>query len=101
MPYKTTAHGSVHRKASYFLYEFNAPPTKIELLLDEYIRDVDIIRRNLYKKQLPEEFECTLDDEIKPPPYRKDVQDLMADAKKREKPKFVINSEIDYYPFQR
>lgn len=47
------------------------------------------------------EFECTLDEEMKPAPYRKDVQELIKLAKKKEKPKFEYNAEWDYYPFQK
>ena len=87
---------------SYFLFEFNAPPTCIDQLLDEYGRDIDIIRRNIFKKKEHESFDCTLHEEIEPPPYRKDVQELMAQAKENEaKPKFQYNSGLDYYPFQK
>ncbi|CAH0546027.1 unnamed protein product [Brassicogethes aeneus] len=101
MPYKTSVHGAVHKKASYFLYEFNAPPSSLETLLDAYSRDVDIIRRQIYKKKAIEPFECTLNDEILPPAYRKDVQELISEARKLEKPKFSYNSGLDYYPFQK
>ncbi|CAG9770604.1 unnamed protein product [Ceutorhynchus assimilis] len=101
MPYKTSSHGMVHKQASYFLYEFNVPPSSLADLLDEYARDVDVIRRRIYKKREPEPFECTLQEEILPPPYRKDVQDMIADAKKHDKPKFQSNTGLDYYPFQK
>ncbi|CAG9821825.1 unnamed protein product [Phaedon cochleariae] len=101
MPYKTSVHGVVYNKASYFLYEFNVPPTSIDQLLDEYGRDIDIIRRRIYKKIEPEQFECTLDDELKPPPYRKDVLALVEQSKKGDKPKFKYNTGLDYYPFQK
>jgi len=101
MPYKTSAHGVVYKQASYFMYEFNVPPSSIETLLDEYGRDVDVIRRRIYKKTDHETFECTLHEEMLPPPYRKDVQDLIAEAKGHDKPKFKYNSGLDYYPFQK
>ncbi|XP_056642520.1 probable 28S ribosomal protein S6, mitochondrial [Diorhabda sublineata] len=101
MPYKTSVHGVVYKKASYFLIECNVPPTTINSLLDEYGRDVDIIRRTIYKKNEPTQFECTLHEELQPPPYRKDVQDLIKQARKLDKPRFKYNTGLDYYPFQR
>ncbi|XP_030757721.1 probable 28S ribosomal protein S6, mitochondrial [Sitophilus oryzae] len=99
MPYKTSSHGIVHHQASYFLLEFNAPPSSLHGLADEYVRDVDIIRKRIYKQVEREPFECTLHDEMQPAPYRKDVQDLIATTKKSTKPRFSYNSGLDYYPF--
>ncbi|CAG9836641.1 unnamed protein product [Diabrotica balteata] len=101
MPYKTSVHGINYKQASYFLYECNIPPSTIESLLDEYGRDVDVIRRQLYRKNQPTSNECTLDEELLPPPYRKDVQDLIEQARKHDKPKFKYNTGLDYYPFQK
>lgn len=86
---------------SYFLYEFNVPPTSLDSLLDEYGRDVDVIRRTIYKKKQLDPFECTLHEEILPPPYRKDVQKMIELTKKEDKFKFKYNSGLDYYPFQK
>lgn len=79
----------------------NLPPSKIVDLKDEIGRDVDVIRRRIHKVQPPEYIECTLHEEILPPPYRKDVQDLIKDAKQLDKPKFEYNTGLDYYPFQK
>lgn len=86
---------------SYFVFEFNAPPLCIAELLDEYGRDVDVVRKRIFKKNMPQNIECTLHEELLPPPYRKDVQELVAKAKKHEKPQFKYNSGLDYYPFQK
>ncbi|XP_050295810.1 probable 28S ribosomal protein S6, mitochondrial [Anthonomus grandis grandis] len=101
MPYKTSVHGVVYKQASYFLCEFNLPPDHIRYVQDELGRDIDIIRRRVYKKMEPEKFDCTLHEEITPPPYRKDVQELVAEARKHDKPKFKYNTGLDYYPFQK
>ncbi|XP_017775102.1 PREDICTED: probable 28S ribosomal protein S6, mitochondrial [Nicrophorus vespilloides] len=101
MPYKTSSHGVVYNKASYFLIEMNVPPSTVEELKEEYSRDVDIIRRRVYKKIPPSEAECTLHEEMLPAPYRKDVQELIASSKKLQKPRFSYNSGLDYYPFQK
>jgi small subunit ribosomal protein S6 len=102
MPHKTSSHGMVHHKASYFLFELNVPPTSVEKLMDEYFRDVDIIRRRIYKKQEPPQFTCTLHEDTLPPPYRKSVQDLIAQAKKADKSQqYDQKTGLDYYPFQK
>lgn len=77
------------------------PPPKIEDFFDETGRDVDIIRRRIYKKQHLAQVECTLDEELQPPPYRKSVQNLVKEARKLDKPKFEYNTGLDYYPFQK
>ncbi|CAG9857605.1 unnamed protein product [Phyllotreta striolata] len=100
-PYKISSNGMPHRQASYFLYECNIPPSKIGDIINEYSRDVDIIKKDIYKKTIPEQFECTLHEEMQPPPYRKDVQEIMALARRKEKRKFKANTGMDYYPFQK
>ncbi|XP_044766750.1 probable 28S ribosomal protein S6, mitochondrial [Coccinella septempunctata] len=101
-PHKISAHGMVHRKASCFVYEINVPPTKLEDLNEELGRDVDIVRRHIFKKNTFDEVkECTLHEEMLPVPYRKDVQDLLEQARKLDKPKFVYGNNLDHYPFQK
>lgn len=101
MPYKTSVHGVVYREASYYLMLFNAPPSSLEELSEEYGRDVDIIRRRIFKTKTVEQQECTLEEEMQPAPYRKDVQDLIEQARRLDKPKFKYNSGLKYYPFQK
>lgn len=50
--------------------EFSAPPSKLESMFEEYRRDVDIIRVRIYKSQEEDHQECTIEEEMKPPPYR-------------------------------
>lgn len=50
--------------------KFDTPPAAIEELNEEYSRDVDIIKRNIFKSTLPPEFTCTLAEELLPPAYR-------------------------------
>lgn len=107
-PYKISAHGLVHRQASYFLIEFDTPPKHIADLNEFYGRDIDIIRRRVYKLPDPLEVtkvECTLHDEIQPPAYRREVQEMIEKGKKDaqysfSKP-FKYNTGLDYYPFQK
>lgn len=102
MPFKTSVHGVVYNKASYYLMEFNVSPQHVEDLGEEYGRDVDIVRKSIFKKQaLSEVPACTLEEEMQPPSYRKDVQELISKAEQLKKPKFSYNSGLDYYPFQK
>lgn len=71
-------------------------------LVEELGRDVDIVRRQIYRKNTFDEVkECTLHEEMLPPPYRQDVQDLVKEARKLDKPKFKYGNNLDYYPFQK
>lgn len=45
-------------------------------LLEHYRRDIDIVRPSVSvmdKEEEEEKLECTLDEEIRPAPYRKDL----------------------------
>lgn len=81
--------------------EVSIPPRKIDDLMEETMRDVDIVRRRIYKMDKPKEEPCTLEDELQPPPYRKNVQDLIEQARSLDKPKYAYNTGLDYYPFQK
>ncbi|XP_035895714.1 probable 28S ribosomal protein S6, mitochondrial [Anopheles stephensi] len=104
LPFKTSAHGVVHRTGSYFVFKFDTPPAAIDDLDEEYGRDVDIIRKRIYRADVSqqEDITCTLHEEMLPPAYRKDVQKMIALAD-RNKPKkvFQYNTGLDYYPFQK
>uniref|UniRef100_A0A1B6BXI6 Small ribosomal subunit protein bS6m n=2 Tax=Clastoptera arizonana TaxID=38151 RepID=A0A1B6BXI6_9HEMI len=102
-PYKISSHGAVHKEASYFVFQFDYPPTKIKDLLEVYGRDVDIVRRNIFKVEEPTEYECTIDEEIMPAPYRKEVIKMIELGKKKaaSKKQFKYNTGLDYYPFQK
>ncbi|XP_058447570.1 small ribosomal subunit protein bS6m [Malaya genurostris] len=103
LPFKTSKHGLVHRTGTYFVVKFDTPPSTLEDLEEEYSRDVDIIRKRIYKADatLQQEISCTLHDEMLPPAYRKDVQKMISIANKNKKKGFQYNSGLDYYPFQK
>ncbi|PSN30062.1 putative 28S ribosomal protein S6 [Blattella germanica] len=101
LPYKMNAHGKVHRQGGYFTMQFIVPPKHLLYLQEEYARDIDIVRSNVFKLEPPEEIECTLQDEMLPPAYRKDVQEMIEKSQKVDKFKFKYNSGLDYYPFQK
>ncbi|XP_076245319.1 mitochondrial ribosomal protein S6 [Calliopsis andreniformis] len=104
LPVKTSSHGQVHREASHFMFCFDVPPVSLKELQDEYLRDIDIIRVRIYKQNLPTtQRECTLEEELLPPPFRPSVLNIIKQAEKqklrRDKSKFKYNSGLDYYPF--
>ncbi|XP_067013524.1 small ribosomal subunit protein bS6m [Anabrus simplex] len=101
LPFKMSAHGMVHKKGSYFMFQFDVPPSSLGDLAERYGRDVDIIKRRIYKVEEEPEFECTLEEEMRPPAYRKEVQEMMAIGEKKHRPRFKYNSGLDYYPFQK
>lgn len=69
--------------------------------MEEYGRDVDILRKNAAKLKEKEEFECTLEEEMKPPAYREEVINMMRIAKRNQKEKYPQNTGLSYYPFQK
>ncbi|XP_017053544.1 probable 28S ribosomal protein S6, mitochondrial [Drosophila ficusphila] len=101
LPHKVSEHGVVHREGTHFTIAFDTAPTRIADLKEEFGRDIDIIRRYIFKVEEPEEKPCTLHEEMLPPAYRKDVQEIIAAAQKKQKKKYNYNSGLDYYPFQK
>lgn len=82
--------------------QFDAPTTLIHEMKEEYGRDIDIVRRHIFKvEEHNKPIECTLFEEMLPPAYRKEVQRMVAISKKSEKPKYNQKSGLDYYPFQK
>ncbi|XP_043280963.1 probable 28S ribosomal protein S6, mitochondrial [Venturia canescens] len=102
-PYKTKAHGHIHREANYFILHFDVPPLSLEDINEEYLRDIDIIRARIYKKEEEPMPPCTLHTEILPPAYRPSVQKMVETARKQSRNKHAWNSHsgLHYYPFQR
>ncbi|XP_054272419.1 probable 28S ribosomal protein S6, mitochondrial [Macrosteles quadrilineatus] len=102
-PYKISNHGAVHKEASYFVYKFDFPPAKLTILNDVLHRDVDIIKKRIFRNEAKEEFECTLEDEIKPAPYRKEVQLMIEEGRKKasQKKTFTYGNNLKINPFQR
>ncbi|XP_048481164.1 probable 28S ribosomal protein S6, mitochondrial [Plutella xylostella] len=104
MPYKTSAHGVVHREANYFVFKIDTPTRVVADLKEEYGRDVDIIRQRVFKATEETNTNCTLEKELLPPAYRKEVQNMIEEGKTQVNKftyKFNYNSGLDYYPFQK
>lgn len=70
-------------------------------LKEEYTRDVDILRKDIFKKEAPVAFKCTLESELKPPAYRPEVIEMMEIAAKKTKEKYPHKTGLKYYPFQK
>ncbi len=105
LPFKISEHGLVHKIGSSFVIKFDVKPQAIDDLREELGRDVDVVRRHVFRLEdgVPEvlEKECTLHEELLPPAYRKEVIKMMEIGKKGQKPKYPHNSGLDYYPFQK
>lgn len=101
LPYKISSNGVVHKTGSSFVLKFVVDPESIKDLDDEFNRDVDIIRKRIFKVDEPKRVPCTLEEELQPPAYRKEVIELMEVAKRKEKKKYSHNTGLKYYPFQR
>ena len=102
LPYKMRAHTDWHREGIYFTMKFDAPSFAVEILKDEFKRDIDLIRTYVVKLEEPIRHECTLEEELKPPAYHKDVQQLIEEGKKTIRNQFQQNTPgFDYYPFQK
>lgn len=69
--------------------------------MEEYSRDVDVLKRQIYKQEEPENIECTLHEELQPPAYRTEVIEMMRTAAKGTKEKYPQNTGLKYYPFQK
>lgn len=80
---------------------FDVPPKCISDLMEEYSRDVDVLKRQIFKIEEPSNAECTLSDELQPPSYRKEVIQMMKIAAKGQKEKYPQNTGLKYYPFQK
>jgi len=84
LPFVMSAHSVKHNEGSYFLIKYDGPVSTVNDLQDEFYRDIDIIRAGVAKAKPPKPFDCTLEEELKPPAYRQDVAELIRKGKKKE-----------------
>nr|CAG4651477.1 EOG090X0IQO [Simocephalus serrulatus] len=102
LPFRMKAHNIWHKEGTYFVMKFDAPSSALDNLRDEFRRDIDLIRSQVYRCEEPAKFECTLEEELQPAAYRKDVQKLIEEGKRNVKPMYKQNSPgFDYFPFQK
>lgn len=70
-PWKISSHDAIHKQASYFIVEFDAPSSALAPFNNYLSRDIDIIKRTIFR--VPEnkpQPKCTLHEELRPPAYR-------------------------------
>ena len=91
LPYRIKSTNGWHRDGNYFLIHFDAPTSAIEKVQDALRRETDVIRPHLLKKETPPSFTCTLQEELQPPAYRKDVQELISEGRKIKKTHYKMN----------
>lgn len=101
LPYKISMDRTPYREANRFIYTFDVPPIELPFLREECKLDVDIIRSVIYLSNENIPYKCTLEEEMQPPAYRKDVKELLKLAKRKEKKYWLPQTGIDYYPFSR
>lgn len=101
LPYKISMDRTPYRQANRFIYTFDVPPKELSFLREECKLDVDIIRSVIYESNQTKPHECTLEEEMKPPAYRKEVKELLRLGKRREKTYWLPQTGVDYYPFSR
>jgi len=68
-------------------------------LRDEFKRDIDVIRAGFTPADPPKPFDCTLEEELKPPAYRADVAKLIYTGKKKDGP-FDPQIGLPYDPWK-
>lgn len=101
MPYKISKNRQPYREAEHIIFKFDVSEQLREDLKEEVNLDVDVVRCNLFPVEEPKEFKCTLEEEMQPVSYRKDVQELLRMREKAPKKKWAAQMGIEYYPFQR
>ena len=72
--------GERYNEGSYFLYHVSLRSCNLRKIRPEFKLDLDIIRSkfNLTNEtQIPEDYQCTLEDELLPPAFRKSVKPLL------------------------
>lgn len=82
LPYKAKGleEGETISEGSYFVYHVSVPQRGVKNLNTELRLDLDILKSTLNKANesvLPDDYECTLGEELLPPFYRKSVQPLL------------------------
>lgn len=71
-----------YKEGNYFLYHISLPQLKLRAIRPELKLDRDILRAMLFNANeslVPDDYECTLEEELRPPFYRESVQPLISD----------------------
>lgn len=101
LPYKISKDQKPYREAERILFNFDVSAQLKVDLQEEVNMDVDVIRCKIFPLQEPKEYDCTLEDEMKPVALRPAVQKLLKMQEKSKKKYWLPQMGIEYYPFQR
>lgn len=101
LPYKISKNRSPYREAEQIILKFDVSSQIRDDLNEEVNLDVDIVRCNIFPVVEPVEKKCTIDEDLKPVSYRKNVKKLVELQEKKKKVYWSPQMGIDYYPFQR
>lgn len=77
---RSSVPGKPFKVGNYFIYHVEIGPQKLKRLRDTFKLDVDIVREQFYMKEenkVPEDYECTLNEELLPPSLRPSVKPLL------------------------
>lgn len=99
MPYKISKNGQPYREAEQILFKFDVSAQVHNDLREEINLDVDVVRCKIFPVVKPAEFKCTLEEELQPVPYRKDVKKLLELQNKSKKKSWMLQMGIEFYPF--
>lgn len=71
-----------YHEGSYFLYHFSLGNSKIKNLRPEFKLEVDLLNASVQltdESKIPDDYGCTLEEELLPPVFRKSVKPLLDD----------------------
>lgn len=72
--------GERYHEGSYFICDVSINGSKLKEIRPEYRLDLDLLNSKFLLKDesaLPKSYECTLEEELKPPAFRSSVQPLL------------------------
>lgn len=106
LPYKISSSQKPYREAEQMLVTFDISSQLKADLHKELKTDIDVIRSRIYEVVEPKEYECELEDDLKPVPERKEVKKLLELERKKNivKPRqgtFFSQTGLDYWPFKK
>ena len=79
---------------SFFIYHCDVPPLTIHKIHDSLRMDTDLMKVYFAEKEtkIPEDYVCTLEEELKPPALRPSIQSLIRqDEERKRKSKKIIS----------
>lgn len=104
LPYKISKNQKSYNEAEQLLVTFDVSSQQKGDLHDELKTDIDVIRARIYDFKAPFPYQCDLEDDLKPPPERKEVKKLLELEKRKNYRKpvqgtYYPQTGLDYWPF--